>query len=362
LLIMESIALAARVLLALVFVTAAAGKFADQPGTRQALADFGMPTRSLRSLGFLLPLAELAIAVALLVQPTARWGALGAVVLLLSFVAAIARAMARGEAPDCHCFGQISSSPAGPTTLVRNAILAAPALLVVAYGPGESISAWISARSGAELVAVATGVAAIALGAICVRMWLTNKQLRADLARAEASAAAFPPGLPIGAPAPGFELPAVDGGTTTLEALLARGAPVALVFVSPSCSACVAMFDDFARWQTILPDRVTIALVAAGKQQEVRRLAEEYGLRNVLMQSGDAEVFHAYRASATPSVVIVGPDGLIASPTRATHALVEALVRRAVHSDARPAGAPSTAANGGRAEVLQWPNASDAGG
>ena len=74
------------------------------------------------------------------------------------------------------------------------------------------------------------------------------------------------------------------------------------------------MFDDLTRWQTILPDRVTIALVAAGDSEEIRQLAKEYGLKNVLMQGKDAEVFHAYRASATPSVVIVGADGKIREP------------------------------------------------
>src|SRR4051812_4490479 len=98
---MASVALIARLALALVFGTAAAGKLADPAGTRRALTDFGAPARSLSALVLLLPLAELATALALLFQPTARWGALSAVLLLSLFVAGIARAMARGEAPDC---------------------------------------------------------------------------------------------------------------------------------------------------------------------------------------------------------------------------------------------------------------------
>ena len=264
---MGSIALAARVLLSLVFAVAAAGKFADQPGTRRAMADFGAPSGSLKALGLLLPLAELATAVALLFQPSARWGAVSAVILLALFMAGIARAMARGEAPDCHCFGQISSSPAGLRTLARNAVLAAPAVFVVAYGPGTSIDAWVSARSAAELVAFATGFAAVALGGLCVRLWLTNKRLRDDLQRANESLAAFPAGLPVGADAPDFALPNVDGHTTTLEALLAEGRPAALVFVSPGCDACQVMLPDLARWQSTLPERITIALLGQGRRR-----------------------------------------------------------------------------------------------
>jgi cytochrome oxidase Cu insertion factor (SCO1/SenC/PrrC family) len=270
--------------------------------------------------------------------------------------------MARGEAPDCHCFGQISSSPAGPRTLARNAVLIAPAVLVVAYGPGTSIDAWVSARSTAELVAFVAGVAAVALAGVCVRLWLTNKRLRDDLKRSNEVLAAFPPGLPVGAPAPGFALPDVDGRTTTLEALLAEDKPIALVFVSSNCDACHVMLPDLARWQTTLPDRITIALLGTGKKEELRKLAEGYGLTNMLVQDNKAQVFHAYHAAATPSVVMVGPDGRIASPTRSTHALVETVVRRAVRSNGEPTGPPSAVPSQGasKAKVLRLPDLTDA--
>ena len=43
------------------------------------------------------------------------WLAFAAIVaaLLLAFVGGIAFNMARGNAPDCHCFGQLHSEPAG---------------------------------------------------------------------------------------------------------------------------------------------------------------------------------------------------------------------------------------------------------
>jgi peroxiredoxin/uncharacterized membrane protein YphA (DoxX/SURF4 family) len=357
---MGSIALGARILLALVFGTAAAGKFADQAGTRRALADFRVPSALLKPLGLLLPLAELAIGVALLLQPTAQWGALFAVILLSLFIAGIASAMARGEAPDCHCFGQISSSPAGPRTLARNAVLIAPAVVVLAYGPGTSIDAWVSARSTAELVAFFAGVAAVALGAFCVRLWRKNRGLRDDLERANTALSAFPPGLPVGAPAPGFALPDVDEKITTLESLLAKGQPLALVFIGAGCDACHFLLPNLARWQATIPDRITIALVGAGTKEELRKLAEANGLTNMLVQD-ESETFHAYRAASSPSVVIVGTDGRIATPMRSTHALIENVVRRAAH-DGVPGSRPAATPNGGasRAKVLQLSEPTDA--
>jgi uncharacterized membrane protein YphA (DoxX/SURF4 family)/peroxiredoxin len=353
---MQGVALLASILLAMVFATASVAKFADPAGTRQALADFGLPSRSLKALGLLLPLAELSIAAALLFRPSARWAAVGALALLMVFVAAIARAMARGQAPDCHCFGQISSSPVGPRTLIRNGVIAIPAVLVVTDGPGESIDGWISARSAAELAAVAAGLAAVALAVAGVHLWRVNRHLRDDLRRANATLAAFPAGLPVGATAPRFSLPSVDGGTTTLESLIARGKPVGLLFISPDCGPCMDMFRDVSRWQTALVDRITIALLGTGKKGELRELAEEHGLTNVLVQK-DAEVFHAYHAAATPSVVIVGADGNIASQTRSTQVLVETLIRRAVRDHAAASAQPSAVSNGVPFEVRQWSKA-----
>src|SRR5262249_21383973 len=147
---------------------------------------------------------------------------------------------------------------------IRNALLAVPAVFVVAYGPGTSIDAWVSARSGAELVAVVTGAAGAALAALCVRLWITNRSLRDDLRRANEQLSAFPAGLPIRAHAPDFALPDVEGQLTTLQELLAKGKPIALVFVGAQCDACHVMLPDLARWQATLPDRLTIALLGAG--------------------------------------------------------------------------------------------------
>src|SRR5688572_20946925 len=97
----------ARVLLAIVFAVAGLAKLADQPGTRQALIGFGLPARLAAPAGILLPLAELTVVLALIPVTTAWWGGVGALTLLLLFVAGIGLNLARGRTPDCHCFGQL---------------------------------------------------------------------------------------------------------------------------------------------------------------------------------------------------------------------------------------------------------------
>jgi peroxiredoxin/uncharacterized membrane protein YphA (DoxX/SURF4 family) len=352
----ESVALGARVVLAIVFAAAAAGKLADQRGARRALADFGMPDRSLATLALLLPLAELGTAGALLAQPSARWGAAAALGLLLVFVGGIAGAMARGREPDCHCFGQLSSGPVGRGTVLRNVLLAVPAVLVVAYGAGEALDAWVEARSPAELVAAGAGIAAVALTALCLRRRQEDRSRRRDVARLRSSGAERPPGLPIGASAPHFTLATVEGQPITLSALLERGKPVALLFLSAGCPSCVTMLPDVARWQSTLDDRLTISIVTAGAMPEIEHLAEEHGLTNVLVED-DHEVFGAYRAVGTPSGVIITPDGRIASQTNATKTMVETLIRHALHRATTLPGKASVSLTGGSLAVHHRSNA-----
>src|SRR5438270_12270434 len=98
---MALVLLIVRLLLAVVFVVAGLAKLADLAGSRQALRDFGVPAKLARPLGLLLPMAELAVAVALVLTVSVWWGALGALVLLLLFVGGIAFNLARGRQPDC---------------------------------------------------------------------------------------------------------------------------------------------------------------------------------------------------------------------------------------------------------------------
>jgi uncharacterized membrane protein YphA (DoxX/SURF4 family) len=110
--------LIARLLLALVFSIAGVAKLADQAGSRQAIVDFGVPAPLATPLGIVLPLTELAVAAALIPVATAWGAAIGALALLLLFIGGIVINLARGHKPDCHCFGQLHSAPAGWKTLI----------------------------------------------------------------------------------------------------------------------------------------------------------------------------------------------------------------------------------------------------
>jgi hypothetical protein len=127
-----------RLLLAVVFATAAAAKLTDRAGARRAVRDFGVPAALVPAVAVCLPVVELAIALALLPLTSAWWAATGALVLLLVFVVAIAANLMRGNRPECRCFGQLSSKPLGWRTLGRTGLLAAVAAMVVVAGRGSA--------------------------------------------------------------------------------------------------------------------------------------------------------------------------------------------------------------------------------
>src|SRR5205085_4039775 len=165
--------LIARLLLAVVFVVAGLAKLADLAGSRQALRDFGVPALLAAPFGLLLPLAELAVAIALIPTVSAWWGALGALILLLLFVAGISYNLARGRQPECHCFGQLHSAPAGWPTLVRNLVLAAIAGFVVGLGrvnAGPSVVSWLGVLTLAQRIELLVGIILVAL--LVVLVWL----------------------------------------------------------------------------------------------------------------------------------------------------------------------------------------------
>ncbi len=163
---MTLLLLLARLLLCIVFLIAGLAKLADVAGSQQALRDFGVPAPLAAPLGILLPLAELSVAVALIPSLSVWWGALGALALLLLFIIGIGSNLAQGRQPDCHCFGQLHSAPAGWSTLIRNLVLAALAGIVVAFGrstAGPGLLDWLAALTVSQRIELVVGVGVLAL-------------------------------------------------------------------------------------------------------------------------------------------------------------------------------------------------------
>jgi len=128
----ESLAWLARLILAGVFLVAAAPKLLDPAAFAASIANFRVfPDSVVNAIATVVPALELCGALALL-TPWRRGGALLLAGLLLAFTALLALSLARGLDLDCGCFGTTSrADPVSPLHLVRNAGLLALAVLVL---------------------------------------------------------------------------------------------------------------------------------------------------------------------------------------------------------------------------------------
>jgi len=332
----------ARLVLALVFLVAGWAKLSDRPGSQRAVADFGFPESLARPIGILLPIAELATAIALLVSAWSRVGGASAVALLAFFVVAISASLARGQRPGCNCFGQVHSAPIGPKTLARNIVLAAGAVLVVVEGPGNFISSWIDRGSATLWVAVGGGVAIAGLAWFVLNLTAQQGKLLERIDALEEGRGhdahahhAHGSGLPVGETAPAFSLPSTSGETVSLDGLLARGRPVVLVFASQECQACTEVLPDVARWQREYDDALTIAVLSGGDPDINKAKAVDNGLATIALQRTD-EVAKAYGYMGTPGAVVVWSDGTIATPVVAGSDAVRDLIPHAATDLHRP--------------------------
>jgi len=282
----------------------------------------------------LLPIAETIAAIALVPATTAVLGAALAVILLGLFTVAIARQLAAGHAPECHCFGQLQSEPIGPSSLARNVVLTALAVTVIVRGGGPSITAALSGLDATQIGLVIVSVALAAFGVLAWWLWSERRRL-GQLLHATIQAQ-MTPGLEPGARAPEFALAPLADGPSTLGELLGPGLPVALVFVSDQCGPCVALMPSLRSWQQALGERLRLATVFGGNLEGARRLAEEHSLPAAMCQEQD-EVFREYRLRATPTAVLVDASGTIAASPAEGEPAIEALIRSAVGRAGRPA-------------------------
>ena len=357
---MDTVLLLARLFLAGVFALSGITKLADLDGSRRAVAGFGVPERMARPVGIALPIAELVLAVLLLPVSTAWWGALGALVLLLGFIAGIGYNLRKGRTPDCHCFGKVHSEPIGPATLVRDGAFALVAAIIVLFGwddAGASLTGWFGDLSGAEqvltiamalLAAAVAGMAWLLLqvvrqnGRLLLRIDAIDNRLASGAPMTElppATDATPQPGLPVGTPAPGFRLDGIYGESQTLDALLAAGKPVMLVFSSPTCGPCTALMPDIGQWQRMHAEKVTVAVIGQGDAAANRAKSVEHGLTNVLLQN-NGEVSGSYHAKGTPTAVLIAADGSIASPVAAGAESIRTLFQSSVVKSAPAAPIP----------------------
>jgi thiol-disulfide isomerase/thioredoxin len=283
---MEQVLVFVRLLLAVVLTVAGAAKLADPGGARRAFTDLGGPVWLAPVAAWLLPLVEIAAALALLSSAGAVAGAWSALVLFLVFTGVLGLALARSHDIRCHCFGQLSASPVRRQTLVRTGLLAALAGALVAAGAGGSAT-WLDNPVSAVLLVVAVGAST------CATTWrLEIRRLEDDLRAARPAAGGDQPTVqaPDEGVVVGAALPSSAAGVFT-------GRPALVLFVSAGCPPCSTLLPDVPAWRQQLGGAADLIVVS-------RDDAEGHAVAG------------AFRARWTPAGVLAGSTGRVASTLR----------------------------------------------
>jgi thiol-disulfide isomerase/thioredoxin len=134
-------------------------------------------------------------------------------------------------------------------------------------------------------------------------------------------------GLPIGAVAPDFELPDLNGKIVEFEHLLAQAKPLLFLFVSPNCNPCAALLPEIEAWQEELKGKLNFIFISSGKAKEnLDKFAGET-LKQILLQK-ERETAELFGAQWTPTAVLINTDGRIASRVAAGDKAIRELVEK----------------------------------
>ncbi|MBX7055925.1 MAG: redoxin domain-containing protein [Pyrinomonadaceae bacterium] len=335
---MEIVLLAIRSLLAVVFGVAGVAKLVDRDGSRKAMIDFGVPVPVAGIAAVILPMVEIAIAFALLFVGTSWPGAIACSLLLAVFCAGMVYQLARGNAPDCHCFGQLHSEPVSVLSLCRNLALFAAAVWLVIRGPKAQ---------GLDLANVDSSVLIAAFGAaiICLLIAILLRQSQhsttqsaimrriemVELMAGEGAAvdrqhAGNPnDGLPIGAFVPDMLLEDSEGNTVSTRSVASAGTPAIMFFVSPTCTPCKALVPRMNEWAAEFSGRLSTVFISSGSVAENSASFGDHDGNMLLRQKG-REFADSMNARWTPSAVFVDRNGRIASHVAAGDTAIAGLV------------------------------------
>lgn len=322
---MHLLDLACRLVLAAIFLVAAAGKLGTAGSTASLMETHRLPPQ-LRPFAAILPLAETAVAAGLFVAQSTRAAGLAALGLLGVFSLVLVRTKRRGAATGCNCFGSLVSA-SGSRPLARNLLLALVAVPPVAG----------AAAGGLGLLSAFLGSAGLfGLVGLLVLAMAGRRRLELPQLGATSPSLASPGGLEA-------EMAAstLDGQSVSLRHLEEEGEAggTVIVFVDPHCGPCATVVPTLVeRWQSLPPGRVLVATDA--EAAIARSFLEGLPEQSVLLDR-DSALARAYGVFGTPSAVRLSPRGETVEE-RATGATEIALLLRrlAAGAAALPAEGP----------------------
>lgn len=335
---MDVILLLIRLSLFGIFALAGVGKLLDRAGSEKAVKEFGVPEDLAQPVAYALPIVEITIGLFLLFVATSWLAAIAGLLLLLVFIGGMIFQMAKGNAPDCHCFGQIHSEPVGKTSLIRNIGFAILSLLLVAQGRGNQGLDLTSSPNDMLQAVLVLGILVLLAVAVFYLKKILDQQLQIakrievlelvsrDGSVMERDDAGNPAeSLPLGSLFPDFELADTAGKRVRWADYQKRKRPILFVFVSPDCGPCNALYPELREWRLELLDKVVIVLVSTGS---ISANIDKFALDTGVLLQEKRELAEQVHARWTPTAIYVNAEGRIASHPAAGDTAIRELVEK----------------------------------
>ncbi|NNE68210.1 MAG: TlpA family protein disulfide reductase [Pyrinomonadaceae bacterium] len=326
--------------LSTVFLTSAIAKLIDFKGAVEAGGEFGIPKAAAPlSMAFLIGV-EFAVSFCLLISPVHFGAALAAVLLLLLFSIATARLVIQGRSPECRCFGQLSSEPVGKSSLIRNGVFLVLAVAVALLaGSATPIGGDGSQPVFLILFALVGLLIASVLIALELRGRLDGMEDRlkgvekyTTLLEMQESGDEPTGGLPIGTFVGDISIENSAHEPFAIGSLTNEKLALLMIFVGPDCLPCVSLAEHIPKWAEVLKDTVEIALIStADEETNIEKFGSEIA-EYLYLQHG-SEVSDPLKARWTPTALLVGPDGRIASKPAAGDTAITTLITSLVDTE-----------------------------
>lgn len=297
-------------LAAILLVVSGVAKVRHPEETRSAFGQLRMPRALTDSPApALLPWAEIALAVALLVTPApfALVVSVLTLALFVTYLVVIVRALGFGYPVTCSCFGRLGLGEVTRRTALRNVLLVLVAALGVWSATADSSVAARLLNASAQTW-VWLGLVALTVTVVVV----TFGGAKGDPLTREPVTGATEGDNDEGAdyerqPIPFAVLETEDGQTVTMHELTSSGA-VLLLFLSPSCGSCLPVIERLPEWAAGLGPVSVRAVVWSPLDEAV---AAQPHLAGRVLRDRDAITARIFRVG-TPGAVLLGADGALA--------------------------------------------------
>lgn len=290
-----------RILLSGITMTSAVGKFLDPEGGRQAMGDFGVPSRWVDPFARGLPILELLLSAAVLFDCTTRAACVGLALMFLAFSVGLANLLRQDKAPPCNCFGAVHSEPVSAFTVAR-----ALALSVLSIG---CLSSPVFPLNPSFKEAGITGLAFVVAG-FAVRR-LAQRKLERRLAEKRRR-------LLVGQRIPAVQTSAGEW----LAEVLPPDKKTLLLTTVPGCETCQQLKQVMLPWLDVMEEQLAVVELRMALDEDDH---QQEG--SLVCYRLDPKAHKRFLSFESPGGILVDDSGTILEPPVAGPWQIEALIR-----------------------------------